>query len=194
MTQTIESACNVGHLGSIPGLGKSPGEGNGNPLQYSCLENPTDRGVWQATYHGVAKSWTQLSDFTFMQPMKTTSSHPPSALVHEYGGSTLAGVACGQWFPSPHPHYGSRSVAQRVDSGREKQLRKKSSLYMSLWLQLSLGLGGELRAWKTMNTGGSEALLKRDDLICDTKEIREHRGTLCSGVLLKTLEIILAKN
>ena len=58
------SACNAGDLGSISGSGRSPGEGNGNPLQYSCLENPTDRGAWQATVHGVAKSWTRLSDFT----------------------------------------------------------------------------------------------------------------------------------
>ena len=49
-------------MGSIPGPGRSPGEGNGNPLQYSCLENPMDRGAWQATVHGVAKSQTQLSD------------------------------------------------------------------------------------------------------------------------------------
>ena len=53
-----ESACNVGDLGSIPGLGKSPGEGNGNPLQYSCLENSMDRGAWCATVRGVAKSRT----------------------------------------------------------------------------------------------------------------------------------------
>ena len=52
------SACNAGDQGSIPGLGRSPGEGNGNPLQYSCLENPMDRGAWQATVHRVAKSWT----------------------------------------------------------------------------------------------------------------------------------------
>ena len=58
------SACNAGDLGSIPGLGRSPGEGNGNPLQYSCLENPMDRGAWQATVHGVAKSRTGLSYFT----------------------------------------------------------------------------------------------------------------------------------
>ena len=56
------SVCNVGDLGSIPGSGRSPGEGNGNPLQYSCLENSMDRGAWWATVHGVAKSWTQLSD------------------------------------------------------------------------------------------------------------------------------------
>ena len=47
------SACNVGDLGSIPGLGRSPGEGTGNPLQYSCLENPMDREAWWATVHGV---------------------------------------------------------------------------------------------------------------------------------------------
>ena len=59
------STYNAGDLGSIPGLGRSPGEGNGKPLQYSCLENPTDRGAWYAIVHGVAKSWTRLSDFTF---------------------------------------------------------------------------------------------------------------------------------
>ena len=59
------STYNVGDLGSIPGSGRFPGEGNGNPLQYSCLENPMDGGAWQATVNGVAKSQTQLSDFTF---------------------------------------------------------------------------------------------------------------------------------
>ena len=58
------SACSAGDLGSIPGSGRSPGEGNGNPLQYSCLENPMDGGAWWATAHGVTKSQTQLSDFT----------------------------------------------------------------------------------------------------------------------------------
>ena len=53
---------NAGDTGSIPGLERSPGEGNGNPLQYSCLGNPTDRGAWQAIVHGVAKSWTRLSN------------------------------------------------------------------------------------------------------------------------------------
>ena len=59
------SASTVGDPGSIPGLGRSPGEGNGNPLQYSCLGNPMDRGAWQATVHGVAKSQTQLSNVFF---------------------------------------------------------------------------------------------------------------------------------
>ena len=53
-----ESAYNAGDPGSIPESGRCPGEGNGNPLQYSCLENPMDRGTWQATVHGTEKSWT----------------------------------------------------------------------------------------------------------------------------------------
>ena len=52
----------TGDIGLIPQSGRSPGEGNGNPLQYSCLENPMDRGAWQATVHGVAESTTCLSD------------------------------------------------------------------------------------------------------------------------------------
>ena len=57
-----ESACNALDPGSITGLGRSPGEGNGNSLQYSCVENPMDRGAWQAAVHGVAKSWTLLNN------------------------------------------------------------------------------------------------------------------------------------
>ena len=53
-----ESACNAGDLSPIPGLGRSPGEGHGNPLQYSCLENPMNRGAWQAAVHVVAKRRT----------------------------------------------------------------------------------------------------------------------------------------
>ena len=64
-TDGTESACNAGDPGLIPGLARSPGEGNGNPLQYSCLENPMDRGAWRATVHRVAKSQTRLSNFTF---------------------------------------------------------------------------------------------------------------------------------
>ena len=57
-----ESACSVEDLGLIPGLRRSPGEGNGNPLQYSCLEDSMERGAWQTTVHGIARSWTQLSN------------------------------------------------------------------------------------------------------------------------------------
>ena len=57
-----EFTCKMGDLGLIPRLGRSPGGGHSNPLQYSCLENPMDRGAWWAMVHGVTKSWTQQSD------------------------------------------------------------------------------------------------------------------------------------
>ena len=65
-SEVTVSACNAGDPGSIPGLGRSPGEGNGNPLQYSCLENPMDREAWWTTVQGVTKSRTRLSDFTYL--------------------------------------------------------------------------------------------------------------------------------
>ena len=65
------SAWNAGDPGSIPGLGRSPGEGNGNPLQYSCLKNPMEGGAWWATVHGVAKSRTRLSDLTYLLTIRS---------------------------------------------------------------------------------------------------------------------------
>ena len=70
-----ESVCNAGDLGSIPGLGRSPGEGNGNPLQYSCLENPMDRGAWQAIVHGVTRVGHDL----------VTKSPPPPSTIGSNG-------------------------------------------------------------------------------------------------------------
>ena len=61
------NAGDSGDAGLIPGLGRSPGGGNGNLLQYSCQENPVDRGAWQATVRGVAKSWTSLSNIAHTQ-------------------------------------------------------------------------------------------------------------------------------
>ena len=60
-----ESACNAGDPGSIPGSGRSPGEGHGNPLRYSCLENPTHRGAWWAMVHGVSRVWHDWATSTF---------------------------------------------------------------------------------------------------------------------------------
>ena len=65
VSDSKESACKAGDEGLIPGLRRSPGERNGNPFQYCCLENPTDRGAWGATVHSFAKSWTWLRDFPF---------------------------------------------------------------------------------------------------------------------------------
>ena len=98
------SAWNVGDPASIPGSGRSPGDGNGNPLQYSCLENPTEGGAWWATVHGVAKSWTRLSDFTF-----TLHFH---ALEKEMAthSSVLAWRVSGTGEPGGLPSMGSHRV------------------------------------------------------------------------------------
>ena len=77
-----ESACNVGDLGSIPESGRSPGEGHGNPLQYSGLENSTDRGAWWATVHGVAKSWTRLKQLTRTHISKSPCYTPETLQVN----------------------------------------------------------------------------------------------------------------
>ena len=61
-----ESAYKAGDPGSMPESGRSPGEGNGGPLQSSCLGNPMEGGAWEAAVHGVTKSWTRLSDFPFL--------------------------------------------------------------------------------------------------------------------------------
>ena len=71
----------AGVMGSIPGSGRWPGEGNGNPLQYSCQENPMDRGSWQAAVHGVTKSWIQLS----------TAQYSTGLLALQHVGSTWTG-------------------------------------------------------------------------------------------------------
>ena len=80
------SACNAGDPGLIPGSGRSPGEGNGNPRQYSCLENPMDGGAWWATDHRVENSWTQLSDFTFSFIIVVPVSRAPITKGHQLGG------------------------------------------------------------------------------------------------------------
>ena len=68
-TASKESAWNAGDTGLIPGSGRHPGEGNGNSLQYSCLENPMDRGAWGATVHRVTKSWTGLAGLSTYTPI-----------------------------------------------------------------------------------------------------------------------------
>ena len=69
------NAGNSGDVVSTPGLGGSPGVGNGNPLQYSCLENPMDRGAWQATVPGVTKNWTRLNTHTHTRTHTHTHTH-----------------------------------------------------------------------------------------------------------------------
>ena len=77
MAQMVKNpTCNAGDMGLIPGLERSPGEGNGNPIQYSCLKNLMDRGAWRATVHGVAES-----DMTDKAQNSTSSSIPVSWLL-----------------------------------------------------------------------------------------------------------------
>ena len=71
VAQMVESACNAGYLCSSPGSGRSPGEGNGNPLQYSCLENPMDKGAWRAAVYGVVGVGHDLA------------TKPPTSTIHE---------------------------------------------------------------------------------------------------------------
>ena len=78
------SACKAGDPGSIPGSGRSPEEGNGNLLQYSCLENPMDRGAWKVTVHGVAKSQKRLSDFTLTFTKKDVEKKISRINKHNY--------------------------------------------------------------------------------------------------------------
>ena len=102
-----ESACNAGdtrEASSIPGLGRCPGEGNSNPLQYSCLENPRDRGAWRAIVHGATKSWTQLSKWT-QHNNKTTCVMSDTAWGTEtLTNALLFGPAQFLWTPVPPAH------------------------------------------------------------------------------------------
>ena len=92
------SVYNAGDPGLSPGLGRSPGEGNGNPLQYYCLENPMDRGAWQAAVYGVTKSWTWLSDFTSL----VRSLQPPDVLlIHWRVYNSTANTSKGVLFLPP---------------------------------------------------------------------------------------------
>ena len=79
----------MGELGLIPGLGRSPGEGNSNPLQYACLENSMDRGAWRATVHGVAKSWVGLSDWVHTHTHTHTQSSNWQNYILKLWGHTL---------------------------------------------------------------------------------------------------------
>ena len=92
VSENEESAYNAGDLGLIPRLGRSPGKGNGNPLQYSCLENSMDRGAWEATVHGVAKSETWLSDQHFH--FRPIFNQECVTKCNKNGKEVIQGLAC----------------------------------------------------------------------------------------------------
>ena len=123
------SACNVGDMGSIPGLGRSPGEGNGNPLQYSCLENPMDGGAWRAAVHGVAKSRTRLSDFTVTFLVPQMVKNLPAIAGDSRGKGSIPGSGRspgeGKWHPTP-AFFPGESHRQRSLEGCSPWGRKES--------------------------------------------------------------------
>ena len=92
-----ETPCNARDPGSISGLERFPGEGNGNPLQYSCLENSMDRGAWQATVRGVTKSQTRLSDYHFHFQVWLRGSHSERLQETRGGGSCRLCLHCLIW-------------------------------------------------------------------------------------------------
>ena len=98
-----ESACHAGEAGLIPGSGRSPGEGNGNPLQYSCLENSMDRGAWQATVHGITmrQDWTSKNIHTYRRTwhMIKTKWTVTAELNCKAGDQTCSGVTAGRHCP-----------------------------------------------------------------------------------------------
>ena len=85
-----ESACNAGDPSLIPGLGRSLGEGNGNPFQYACLENSMDRGAWQVTVHGISKSQSWLSDYNFHihSPVNLSDANGPVFVLRLQGAAS----------------------------------------------------------------------------------------------------------
>ena len=131
------AARNAGDPGSIPGSGRSPGEGNGRPLQYSCLENPMDGGAWQAAVHGVAKSRTRLSDFKTRQKELPWGFPPGSEVKASACNSGDLGSVPGfdprvrkipwrrKWQPTPvflpGETHGRRSLVGYSPRGRKEQ-------------------------------------------------------------------------
>ena len=112
-----ESACSAGDLGLISGSGRSPGRGHGNPLQYSCVENPMDRGAWRAEVHGVAETRTRLSDSA--AAVKSSRRHGASSEGALFLSSPEADFHIAKWvsrlkeFEKPRP--GSPSLQHLGD-------------------------------------------------------------------------------
>ena len=102
-----------GDVGLIPGSGRFPGEGNGNPLQYSCLENPRDRGTWWVTVHGVAKSQTRPSDFTFTFTLVAMLSSQ-LCLTLKPQGLQPARLLCPWSFPGKNTKVGCHFLLQGI--------------------------------------------------------------------------------
>ena len=147
------SAYNAGDRGSIPGLGRFPGEGNGNPLQYSCLENPMDRGAWWATAHGVAKSWTWLSNFTSLSPASKVMLKILQARLQQNVNCELPDVQAGF-----RKGRGTRdqiaNICWIIKKAREfhKKTSTSASLTMPLTVWITKNCGQFFKRWEYQNT------------------------------------------
>ena len=119
-----EFACNAGDPGLIPGLGRSPGEGNGHPLQYSYLENSMDRGAWWVTVHRVTKSWPRLSTFTCVRLNVGASRH---GMVAEVLGAL-----------EPHPAAPSPAIALKNHTACRARALPPQLCHLELCLLLGL--------------------------------------------------------
>ena len=149
-----ESACHARHPGSIPGSGRSSEEGNGNPLQYSCLENSMDRWIWRATVHGVARSQIQLSDWHFhkIQPLRKGEVSSPGRLPR---GLKLSSACLGLQFCL----YSNTKAALWFSNGipflcllPDFLLFLSLSLPLSLCLSLSSHFSFFVSTWVHVNT------------------------------------------
>ena len=139
------SACHTGDLGSIPGSGRSPGEGNDNPLQYSCLENPMGGGAWWATVHGVAKSRTRLSDFTSLHSLHRCFSLLPSLWLSSFAHCLALSAAAQAPGSSWHPH-NLGHIGSHIPGATVQERVKVGGLALGLDSWLSLQDPGRVRA------------------------------------------------
>ena len=122
------SACNVGDPGLIPGLGRSPEEGNGNPLQYSRLENSMEGGAWWAIVHGVAKSQIRLSDFTLGFP-DSSAGKESACNAGDLGLIPELGRSPGQAKAYPLQYSGLENSMDCIVYGVAKSLTQLSDFY-----------------------------------------------------------------
>ena len=146
------SAYNAGDLGSILGSGRSPVEGNDNPLQYSCLENPMDRGAWQATVYRVAKSRTRLSDLTYLLicNINTTliwSMRYISQNKHLIIHKALSEMRLPSWLSS------KESDCQAGDTGQIPGSERSFQGYSNLLQYSCLGNSKDREAWRATVPG-----------------------------------------
>ena len=146
------SACNVGDLGSIPGSGRPPREGNSNPLQYSCLENPTDGGAWWATVHGsqrVGHDWATSLSFFFSHPAApTTSLHQGIFYLQQQVFSYLQCRLEAQGIKTPENSNSSTNVWSLSNAWASALgMRKLCGMHLTLFRDLPHGVKHQSPTW-----------------------------------------------